>query len=173
MRLRVPLQHVHSTCEIPQSENKLSEIAFDCETLAFPPPFCLNSASNFLIYYSHSITPTQSSRRLIFMCSFCFHSFEIVTVIERDADRRQAEHIHMLSSFRLANTRWMRLSKCSESALRINARILLNHSLEDIWPAKQLQFHSCLPLGNNELSCKVERRKNTKCRTSRRKRRLW
>lgn len=30
------------------------------------------------------------------MCSFCFHAFEIVTVIEQDADHRQAEHIQML-----------------------------------------------------------------------------
>lgn len=29
------------------------------------------------------------------MCSFCFHSFEMVTVIERDGDRRQVEHIQM------------------------------------------------------------------------------
>lgn len=29
------------------------------------------------------------------MCSFCFHGFEMVTVIERDGDRRQVEHIQM------------------------------------------------------------------------------
>lgn len=29
------------------------------------------------------------------MCSFCFHGFEMVTVIERDGDRRQVEQIQM------------------------------------------------------------------------------
>lgn len=94
------------------------------------------------------------------MCSFCFHGFEMVTVIERDGDRRQVEHIQMPGKDlgggsklqTLANTSRTWLRKYSENGPRINTRILLNHSLEDVGPGKQLKLHLSQTLDDNELS---------------------
>lgn len=67
------------------------------------------------------------------MCSFCLHGFEMVTVIERDGDLRQAEHIQMpgkdgvwgCSKLQtLANI--PRMQAYSENGPRINTCILLN-----------------------------------------------
>lgn len=85
------------------------------------------------------------------MCSFCFQGFEIVTVIERDADRRQAEPIQMLGE---ASDSGKHVMDAAEEMFSpsINTRTLLNHLVEHVWPAKQLKFPLSLPLGDNELS---------------------
>lgn len=87
----------------------------------------------------------------------------MVTVIERDGDRRQVEHIQMPGKDfgvggggsklqTLANTSRTWLRKYSENGPRINTRILLNHSLEDVRPGKQLKLHLSQTLDDNELS---------------------
>lgn len=90
----------------------------------------------------------------------------MVTVIERDGDLRQAEHIQMpgkdgvrgggggggrgCSKLQtLANI--PRMQTYSVNGPRINTRILLNHSLEDVRPGKQLKLHLSPMLGDNEL----------------------